>query len=648
MVGLVRCFVEYEDGDQGWARWTKAGWEEYECDDEPIIVAETESSLNAKGQLRGGGKGNSTEFEELLAARFKAAWLLQFDPTAVQFDDRLKELDIVPADQQSAAHDQETVHQLLPRFEAPFLPTDQPTAEPSVEPLVPLSDTPEPSALPSGEKLSVLESPGDLSQDTPGRSLCGLSSATTPLVAVSQDGSRQPGAHGSARLERSVLDSPDNMDVDSSLGCPTAHATSAGMPVHTRPVLKPADSDMQLVDSTFDSSVDCAQFESACSLVLPADVEPPDSEMMVVDSRLDPLAALDEESAGSRDGMISSDMVVVPPDLSVDVPDLSADSAGALLAEPVPHESSERPAVLLPQDASTYADEITDVPVGPLLDPEMPETASGMSVNKQALLEAERQAVVEWIMAVRKLHARLWRDGKQICDTLKPALAAAFGYLREQAKAKQAGFILRNFEVFAPFVALENRSRSGPLCKQLRKLHSSFAPSNRSLDNTIPVPDSQPDCLVGGQIRHYQLKGLQWLVTQHNAAACSILGDEMGLGKTLQTVAFVSYLKEVAEIRGPHLIVAPVSVLSSWRSEFAKWCPSVAVATLHGHPQERNKLKYQILTGQLLPNVLITSYEMLSLETAFLSNVGWYYLIFDEAQVSGSGLFCCHRQTCLP
>jgi SNF2 family DNA or RNA helicase len=168
------------------------------------------------------------------------------------------------------------------------------------------------------------------------------------------------------------------------------------------------------------------------------------------------------------------------------------------------------------------------------------------------------------------------------------------------------------------------------------------------LDNTIPVPDSQPDCLVGGQIRHYQLKGLQWLVTQHNAAACSILGDEMGLGKTLQTVAFVSYLKEVAEIRGPHLIVAPVSVLSSWRSEFAKWCPSVAVATLHGHPQERNKLKYQILTGQLLPNVLITSYEMLSLETAFLSNVGWYYLIFDEAQVSGSGLFCGHWQTCLP
>jgi SNF2-related domain len=37
-----------------------------------------------------------------------------------------------------------------------------------------------------------------------------------------------------------------------------------------------------------------------------------------------------------------------------------------------------------------------------------------------------------------------------------------------------------------------------------------------------------------------------------------------GLGKTLQTVAFLSYLKNERGVRGPSLVVVPLSVLSSW------------------------------------------------------------------------------------
>lgn len=44
----------------------------------------------------------------------------------------------------------------------------------------------------------------------------------------------------------------------------------------------------------------------------------------------------------------------------------------------------------------------------------------------------------------------------------------------------------------------------------------------------------QPDCLVGGQLKEYQMHGLQWLVSLYNNSLNGILADEMGLGKTIQ------------------------------------------------------------------------------------------------------------------
>ncbi len=47
----------------------------------------------------------------------------------------------------------------------------------------------------------------------------------------------------------------------------------------------------------------------------------------------------------------------------------------------------------------------------------------------------------------------------------------------------------------------------------------------------VPV---QPASLRGGQLRDYQLKGVQWLVALHDRGLNGILADEMGLGKTIQ------------------------------------------------------------------------------------------------------------------
>jgi SNF2 family DNA or RNA helicase len=63
----------------------------------------------------------------------------------------------------------------------------------------------------------------------------------------------------------------------------------------------------------------------------------------------------------------------------------------------------------------------------------------------------------------------------------------------------------------------------------------------------------------GNELRLYQLEGLNWLrFCYYNDRSC-ILADEMGLGKTVQSVAFLNDLYYQLNVKGPFLIVAPLS-----------------------------------------------------------------------------------------
>jgi len=56
-----------------------------------------------------------------------------------------------------------------------------------------------------------------------------------------------------------------------------------------------------------------------------------------------------------------------------------------------------------------------------------------------------------------------------------------------------------------------------------------------SLAHTIKETlDKQPSILMGGQLRDFQMVGLNWLVSLYNNNLNGILADEMGLGKTIQ------------------------------------------------------------------------------------------------------------------
>ena len=148
--------------------------------------------------------------------------------------------------------------------------------------------------------------------------------------------------------------------------------------------------------------------------------------------------------------------------------------------------------------------------------------------------------------------------------------------------------------------------------------------------NSVTTQFSSTPPYINGEMREYQLQGLNWLISLYENAINGILADEMGLGKSLQTISFLGYLKHYRSVNGPHLLVTPKTTLQNWHNEFSKWCPSMNVFVLHGGKDDRRS----IIDEKLLPgdfDVCITSYEMVMLEKSVLKKFAWQYIVIDEA-----------------
>ena len=79
------------------------------------------------------------------------------------------------------------------------------------------------------------------------------------------------------------------------------------------------------------------------------------------------------------------------------------------------------------------------------------------------------------------------------------------------------------------------------------------------------------------------------MVSLHNNRLNGILADEMGLGKTIQTIALLAHLLERG-VPGPFLVVAPLSTLSNWSHEFAKWCARGVLSIVAAALERRHRL----------------------------------------------------------
>ena len=192
----------------------------------------------------------------------------------------------------------------------------------------------------------------------------------------------------------------------------------------------------------------------------------------------------------------------------------------------------------------------------------------------------------------------------------------------ELAISKRAKFLYQQMKHLEPFMepkavrALEDRAEK-------------FVESDKIL---MPV-ENQPASITA-VLREYQLEGLRWNVRMFDQGCSCILADEMGLGKTLQSISFLACIKEMRGVKGPHLIVCPLSVLSSWMDELAKWCPKLRVVRLHSSDEnERQRLRKEIVINTELYDVALTTYEMAcnpSFALCLTQKVYWRCLILDE------------------
>jgi ATP-dependent helicase STH1/SNF2 len=138
----------------------------------------------------------------------------------------------------------------------------------------------------------------------------------------------------------------------------------------------------------------------------------------------------------------------------------------------------------------------------------------------------------------------------------------------------------------------------------------------------------QSSNLVGGTLKEYQIKGLQWMISLYNNNLNGILADEMGLGKTIQTISLITYLIEKKREPGPFLVIVPLSTLTNWNNEFEKWAPSVQKIVYKGPPNSRKQHQQQIRWGQF--QVLLTTYEFIIKDRPILSKIKWLHMIVDE------------------
>ncbi|TFD26354.1 DEAD/DEAH box helicase [Cryobacterium cryoconiti] len=240
-------------------------------------------------------------------------------------------------------------------------------------------------------------------------------------------------------------------------------------------------------------------------------------------------------------------------------------------------------------------------------------------------LITEARALAEWDTGLRisRYQAALWHDFEDLADETEQAVAwraAVSGLLEHAGLAEHGGPAAHSEPVQSP-----------PLPVDLR-----------------------------ATLRPYQVHGFAWLAFLWRHQLGGILADDMGLGKTLQTLALLAHAvaqpgeqTEQAEHAEPHrrrpfLVVAPTSVVATWRSEAARFTPGLDVRVVTATQAAGGTTLTDAAAGA---DVIVTSYALFRLDFPAYQAHGWAGLILDEAQFvknSASRVHECARDLTTP
>ncbi|SZE99733.1 unnamed protein product [Blumeria hordei] len=151
----------------------------------------------------------------------------------------------------------------------------------------------------------------------------------------------------------------------------------------------------------------------------------------------------------------------------------------------------------------------------------------------------------------------------------------------------------------------------------------------------VPIRE-QPSYIMNGQLRDFQITGLNFLAYNWTKNKNVILADEMGLGKTVQTVSFMNWLRHDRRQEGPFLVIVPLTTIPAWADTFNHWAPDINYVIYNGKEASRSIIReYELLSDGNVKkpkfNALLTSYEYILADAAFLSQIKWQFMGVDEA-----------------
>ncbi|XP_026667383.1 chromodomain-helicase-DNA-binding protein Mi-2 homolog isoform X2 [Ceratina calcarata] len=269
----------------------------------------------------------------------------------------------------------------------------------------------------------------------------------------------------------------------------------------------------------------------------------------------------------------------------------------------------------------------------------------------------------DWLIVHRVINHRLSRDGR--ATYLVKWRELGYDQATWEDEHEDIPGLKQAIEYYLDLRAANccdvNTSRKGKKGKGKKsKTRELIDDEERTPKRYTPPPDKpttdlkkkyerQPEYLdqTGMQLHPYQLEGLNWLRYSWGQGIDTILADEMGLGKTIQTITFLYSLYKEGHCKGPFLVSVPLSTIINWEREFETWAPDFYCVTYVGDKDSRivireNELSFEegavrggraskIRSNQIKFNVLLTSYELISIDSACLGSIDWAVLVVDEA-----------------
>lgn len=139
----------------------------------------------------------------------------------------------------------------------------------------------------------------------------------------------------------------------------------------------------------------------------------------------------------------------------------------------------------------------------------------------------------------------------------------------------------------------------------------------------------------------YQKEGIRWMAQNWKAGYQGVLlADDMGLGKTMQVLGLISGVKKAYGEKDMNsvLVVAPVSLLANWESEFIHFVKEgifEEIVPLYGN-SFRDFKRGDDLRLDFSPvaknRIVLTSYETLRNYDISFGCIDWSFMVLDEAQ----------------